>query len=552
MQAKKFVGFADYLLQQQLIDTLVLETLMQHAEPLILALTKQQLISPKILAKHTAAYFNLPLLNANNIDCTKIPYEFIDAKRSQQQLFLPIAKDTQTLQLALVDPTIDILQELTFITQLTINLAIIDSTSFHKLLTSVLDQQLSDDIQSISTNSQNATEPTTIDNQAPIIQFINKTFHDAVVRDASDIHLEPMEQHYRIRFRTDGILQEYQTINHAIASYCVARIKLIAELDVSETRLPQDGRCQYVLEPGKNIDLRVNSLPTHWGEKIVLRLLNNSGSTRSLTKLGLLPTQLTTLQQHLTKPQGLILVTGPTGSGKTATLYSMLSTVNTMEKNICSIEDPIEIHLPGINQVAVNHKTGLVFDNTLRAMLRQDPDILMIGEIRDQATAQTAIRAGHTGHLVLTTLHTNGAIETINRLQHLGISVHDLLSNINLIIAQRLVRCLCPYCKKPAKLNKTQQRLFTKHQLLTDSIYQAQGCEHCYQGYRGRIGIYELLPITTSCISTLATTKLEPGLASHYQEYQIISLEKAALTAVSSGVTDITEIARKVMLNNEK
>lgn len=549
--SNQFYGFVDYLHKNHCIEPVALTTALQENESLILTLAKQQLIPGKQLAKFTADYFNLSLFDASELDCEQIPHELIDAKICQQQLFLPIAKNAQQLHIAVVDPGIDAINRLVFLSQLTPQITIIDIQTLYQLLSDIVDERLSDELTDfkLTGNSTPEQHAEVIQQQTPIIHFINKLFHDAIVANASDIHVEPLENNYRIRFRQDGLLRDYQTLSLTIARYCIVRLKVISQLDLAEQRLPQDGRCRHLLDNGQQVDFRINTLPTLWGEKIVLRLLNTASTTRPVDQLGLLPAQQELLLQQLKKPQGLLLVTGPTGSGKTSTLYSALAELNQTEKNISTIEDPIEINLPGINQVAVNHKTGLQFDNALRALLRQDPDIIMLGEIRDHDTAVTAIRAAHTGHLVLSTLHTNNASATINRLQYLGVAAHDLITSVNLIIAQRLIRCLCPHCKHSSQPSAREQQLLANHQLPNNSIYHAQGCHHCHNGYRGRIGIYEMLPMTDSLQQLIITSNNQIELNNYYQQHNIMSLTKAALHCVSTGISDLQEARRVVALD---
>jgi type IV pilus assembly protein PilB len=354
----------------------------------------------------------------------------------------------------------------------------------------------------------------------PVIKFVNHVIQHALQQTASDIHIEPYTAHCRIRYRRDGILHEVAEVPSHLASRLVSRLKVMAKLDIAERRLPQDGRLQL-----HGMDIRVSTCPTLFGEKIVLRLLDPQKMSLNIDHLGFDDTQKKLFLSKIKQPQGMILVTGPTGSGKTVTLYSALHHLNTAEKNISTVEDPIEIQLTGINQVPVNPKIGLDFATVLRTFLRQDPDILMVGEIRDKETATIAIQAAQTGHLVLSTLHTNSALETITRLHSMGIEPYNIVSAVSLVIAQRLVRKLCTACKQPERIGK-------------EIFFRANGCDHCLQGYSGRTGIYELLPITTEIT--------EPILNGTYLSQAHDSLYQAGLEKVHQGITSLSEIHRVI------
>jgi type IV pilus assembly protein PilB len=373
----------------------------------------------------------------------------------------------------------------------------------------------------------------------PIIHFVNNIIHDALQKSASDIHIEPYDNICRIRHRQDGVLYEITTVPFNLSGRLITRLKVMANLDISERRLPQDGRFQLTQKQNHTIDVRMNTCPTLFGEKVVLRLLDEKKVSLNINSLGMTTAQEAIFLDKITKPQGMILVTGPTGSGKTVTLYAALRHLNTTEKNISTIEDPIEIQLNGINQISAHPKIGLDFSTMLRALLRQDPDILMVGEIRDRETAQIALQAAQTGHLVLSTVHTNSAADTLIRLQAMGVAPYDLVSSISLIIAQRLVRKLCPLCKRrvtvPAeslKLNDTTNTTLT--------IYEANGCEHCLKGYCGRLGIYEFLLMTEQTAQQI----LAQQPVSQLVEFN--SLRKVAMTKLKDGETTLAEINRVI------
>lgn len=371
-----------------------------------------------------------------------------------------------------------------------------------------------------------------------VVNLTNQLLHDAITKRASDIHFEPYQDEYRVRMRIDGVLQVITKPPISLAKQLTVRLKIMAKLNIAEQRLPQDGQLTI-----NGQTMRISTLPIMYGEKIVLRVMDNHQQALSIEQLGLTPIQLTQYQQTLNYPQGLILVTGPTGSGKTVTLYSGLTEINHEGRNICCVEDPIEIPLKGINQTQVNPKAGLDFAQTLRAFLRQDPDIMMVGEIRDQETATIAVQAALTGHLVLSTLHTNSSPEALVRLNQMGIKNHLIASSLKLIIAQRLVRKLCIHCKLPAEeemiINESKQQ--TRH-----THYIAKGCSHCLSGYHGRVGLYELLVITPS-IQTLLLSEQTISLSQIRQKmahHSMNTLSQSGLTLIKLGITSLAEIQR--------
>lgn len=383
-----------------------------------------------------------------------------------------------------------------------------------------------------------AIQENTVAYDEPLIRFVDHLIQHALQESASDIHIEPYEQICRIRYRQDGLLYEMAEIPINLVARLVTRLKVMAKLDISERRLPQDGRLQIQKEKNRAIDIRINTCPTLFGEKIVLRILDANKIALDIHSLGMSETQKNLFLEKISAPQGMILVTGPTGSGKTVTLYSALHFLNTSEKNISTVEDPVEIQLNGINQVNINPKIGLHFSTILRNFLRQDPDIIMIGEIRDTETADIAIQAAQTGHLVLSTLHANSAIETITRLQSMGGTTYNLTSSISLIVAQRLIRKLCDHCKMPHTL--TAKKLIELGFKETDFIlYRAKGCEHCQQGYQGRIGIYEMLSITESITHAILS-----GTTIFKENF--LSLREMGLEKIRQGITSLAEINRVI------
>jgi len=388
-------------------------------------------------------------------------------------------------------------------------------------------------------------DDSTVD-EAPIVRFVNKLLLDAIRNNASDIHLEPYEKLYRVRLRLDGLLKEVARPPLASAARIAARLKIMAGCDVAERRIPQDGRIRLDLTRSKAVDLRMNTLPTLWGEKIVLRVLDASHAQLGIDALGFDARQKQRYLEALERHQGMILVTGPTGSGKTVTLYSGLNILNTGERNISTAEDPVEINLEGINQVAVNPKVGLTFATALRAFLRQDPDVVMVGEIRDLETAEIAVKAAQTGHLVLSTLHTNSAPETLTRLRGMGIAGYNLATSVTLIIAQRLARRLCPHCKRPAKFpaKLLLQEGFAERQLAELKLFEPGGCERCNDGYKGRVGVYEVMPITERIARAIMGDADALQLAGLAREEGSMDLRSSMLAKVAAGLTSLSEANR--------
>ncbi len=378
------------------------------------------------------------------------------------------------------------------------------------------------------------------------IHYVNRLLENAIANNISDIHIEPIEKHYRIRQRFDGILNTIAKPPPELSSRLTSRLKIMAELDIAEKRLPQDGRLQIKINDNKTIDCRVSSCPTVHGEKIVVRILNQDILNLDIDKLGFHEQQKQIFMDAINQPHGLILVTGPTGSGKTVTLFSALQRLNHESRNIVTIEDPVEIDLPGINQVNINNKAGLSFAKALRAFLRQDPDIIMLGEIRDKETADIAIKAAQTGHLVLATLHTNTTVETITRLLNMDIPHYNLAGTIKLVIAQRLVRVLCQHCKKPQNISAQDLVAFNLSEIQTDTniVYQAQGCPHCHQGYKNRKAIYELLPINDEINSLILQKENKQIIQAQAQHDGMLSLRAAGLIRVLAGETSLEEMNR--------
>ena len=420
--------------------------------------------------------------------------------------------------------------------------SLVEEDKLSKILNKILNHtQLKTPLKSPSTST---TFDDDID-EAPIVQFVNKLLLDAVQQGASDIHLEPYENNFRIRFRIDGILRQITSPTGDFTNRIISRIKVMAKMDIAERRIPQDGRIKLYL-PQQAIDFRVNSCPTLFGEKIVLRILDPNIAKIGIEKLGFEPEQKALFLTAIHKPYGMILVTGPTGSGKTVTLYTALNLLNQVERNICTAEDPVEITVEGINQVNMNVKSGLTFANTLRAFLRQDPDVIMVGEIRDLETADIAVKAAQTGHLVLSTLHTNDVPQTLNRLLQMGVEPFNLASAIILMMAQRLARRLCEHCKVPT--NYPEALLiaagFNCKELPTLKLYAAKGCPHCKAGYQGRIGIFQVMMLSEAMRTLILTGGNALEIAALAQAEGIKDLRASGLNKLRLGVTSLEEIDR--------
>ncbi|WP_136246808.1 type IV-A pilus assembly ATPase PilB [Halomonas borealis] len=381
---------------------------------------------------------------------------------------------------------------------------------------------------------------------APIVKFVNKILLDAIRRGASDIHFEPYETSYRVRFRIDGMLHDVAHPPFAMRTRIAARLKVMARLDISERRLPQDGAIKLKVSSARSIDFRVNSLPTVYGEKLVLRILDPSSAQLGIEQLGFTPQQRAMYEDVLAHPQGMILVTGPTGSGKTVTLYTGINRLNETERNICTAEDPVEIRVAGVNQVNVLPRIGLDFASALRAFLRQDPDVVMVGEIRDLETAEIAVKASQTGHLVLSTVHTNSASETLTRLANMGVPAFNIASSVSLIIAQRLARRLCPHCKQPADIPREALlgQGFSEQDVDDATLFEPVGCQHCTQGFKGRVGIYEVVPISAAMSQLIMTHGNAMDFDAQARQEGHPNLRRSGLFKVMQGLTSLAEVNR--------
>ena len=504
-------------------------------------------------AAAAAAALGAPLLDLDAFDPQHIERGLIGHELIRQHRVLPLMRLGGRLLLALSDPAaMAALDEIKFRTGLAVQPVVVEADKLERALRlqgrgeGLLDELGLDELQTEPEQDAGTAGEATGADETPIVRLVNRLLLDALQAGASDIHFEPFETSCRVRFRIDGILHEITHPPVNIARRIASRLKIMAQMDISERRLPQDGRIRLRLADGGGVDFRVNTLPTLWGEKLVLRVLDGGGEQMDIDALGLTDFQREQLLYALQASQGLILVTGPTGSGKTVTLYAGLRLLNTAERNIATVEDPVEINLEGVNQVAVNNRIGLDFALALRAFLRQDPDVLMVGEIRDLETAEIAIKAAQTGHLVLSTLHTNSAGETLNRLKNMGVPAFNLATSVRLIVAQRLARKLCPHCRQPLQLPRETLREagFETAGIDDPQLFSARGCEQCKSGYRGRVGIYEFLPISPTMAEIVMRDGNALEIAAQASKEGLGNLRQAALEKAAAGLTSLDEVNR--------
>ncbi|NVD05684.1 type IV-A pilus assembly ATPase PilB [Vibrio sp. JPW-9-11-11] len=539
----------------------LMQALQQRHQPLLDILLDNTRIRESTLAEHLAKQFTLPLIALSDYDYLTISQQPSLIELLQKFDAVPIAHEQQTLRLAVADPCQQELEQaFSFATGMSVELTIAHWTPIKQALQILrgesppssltrrpIEAKQLTDMVSLSADEQDDHDDLSHDN-APVSRYIQQVLLDAVARRASDVHFEPYEQTYRVRMRCDGLLIAAEQPDYQLSRRLAARLKILAKLDIAERRLPQDGRLKLRLNHQTSVDMRVSTLPTLFGEKVVLRILDNRAIALDINGLGLNDGQKRTYLAALNKPQGMILLTGPTGSGKTVSLYAALNHLNAEHINIAAAEDPIEIAVPGVNQVQVQPDIGLDFSQALRAFLRQDPDIIMIGEIRDSDTAQMAIKAAQTGHLVLATLHTNSAAQSIERLTHMGIAPFNLASSLSLVIAQRLVRKLCPHCKQRDSVNPHTAKQFGL--AAQEAIFTAceQGCAQCNLGYLGRTAIYEVLPICPTLTAAISRRDTAQQLNALALEHGLQSLKQSGVEKLRSGVTSLAELQRTLLV----
>ncbi|WP_374383068.1 type IV-A pilus assembly ATPase PilB [Thermomonas sp.] len=528
--------------------------------PLAQYIAERRLASPAALAAANSIEFGMPLVDALVIDPSQSAIALVKEDLLRKHQVLPLFKRGNRLFVGTSDPTDNrALEELKFHTNLAVEPILVDADRIKRCLDQWLEaaEAMADELADaegldgleVGAGEEDFGNDTGVDakgEDTPVVKFVNKALVDAIRKGASDIHFEPYETDYRVRFRIDGILKTAKRVPVKLHARISARLKVMSQLDIAEKRVPQDGRIKLNLSKSKQIDFRVSTLPTLFGEKIVLRILDASAAKLGIDKLGYEPAQQKLFLDAIHKPYGMVLVTGPTGSGKTVSLYTALGILNDETRNISTVEDPVEIRLPGVNQVQQNVKRGMTFAAALRSFLRQDPDIIMVGEIRDLETAEIAVKAAQTGHMVLSTLHTNDAPQTIARMMNMGIAPYNITSSVTLVIAQRLARRLHD-CKRAVHL--------PEHALLAEgytadevhagiTTYEAVGCEDCTEGYKGRVGIYQVMPMTEEIQHIVLAGGNVQQIAQAALDSGVRDLRRSALDKVKQGITSLIEINR--------
>jgi type IV pilus assembly protein PilB len=526
--------------------------------PFVTQLVQSKKLDSATVAKVASDEFGVPLFDIASLDLEIAPVKLVSEKIMNRHRVLPLYKRGVRLFVAIADPTnIQALDEVKFHTGLTTEPILVEEAKLSQAIEKILEasdtslQDLASDeglenLELLADEDEKGRGDEEGVNDTPIVKFVNKVLMDAINRGASDIHIEPYEKIYRVRYRQDGVLHEVATPPLALAGRIGARVKILSRLDIAERRLPQDGRIKMRISRNRAIDFRVSTLPTLWGEKIVLRILDPTSATLGVDHLGFEPYQKDLFIDAIDRPQGMVLVTGPTGSGKTVTLYTALNILNTSNRNISTAEDPVEINVAGINQVNINEKANLTFASALRAFLRQDPDIIMVGEIRDLETAEIGIKAAQTGHLVLSTLHTNDAPGTLTRLVNMGVAPFNIASSVHLIIAQRLARRLCEGCKRPLNLPEAAllKAGFKKNDLGNLTVHGPVGCDGCSEGYKGRIGIYQVMPISEATGNIIMRGGNQIDIEKQAEKEGVFDLRTAGLHKVREGITSLEEVER--------
>ncbi|CAN7208662.1 type IV-A pilus assembly ATPase PilB [Pseudoxanthomonas sp. LjRoot168] len=560
-------GIARRLVQDGALEETAARAAMASATeakvPLPQWISEKRLVSAPQLAAANAMEFGMPLLDAQSFDPSHSAIKLVSEELLQKHQVLPLFRRGNKLFVGVADPTRShgALDEIKFHTNLIIEPVLVDEDQLRRTLdqwqnaANALSGSFGDDEDGLDSLDVDAGDDeggseSAVDakgDDTPVVKFVNKVLVDAIKRGASDIHFEPYETDYRVRLRVDGILKQVAKAPTKLKDRIAARIKVMAQLDIAEKRVPQDGRIKLNLSKSKQMDFRVSTLPTLFGEKVVLRILDGSAAKLGIDKLGYEPDQQKLFEDAIQKPYGMVLVTGPTGSGKTVSLYTALGILNDETRNISTAEDPVEIRLPGVNQVQQNNKRGMTFAAALRSFLRQDPDIIMVGEIRDLETAEIAIKAAQTGHMVLSTLHTNDAPQTIARLMNMGIAPYNITSSVTLIIAQRLARRLCTKCKRPVQLppQALQAEGFSEAEIASGfTVYEAVGCDECTSGYKGRTGIYQVMPMNEAIQEIVLEGGNALQIAEAAQRVGIRDLRQSALLKVRNGITSLAEINR--------
>ena len=558
----KFTGFIRRLVEDGRMTAENMQQAMLSAkkaqQDIVPYLIENHKLSPQMIAETISLEFGEPVFDLSVYDSVQILRDLVEDKLITKHRVLPIYRRGNILYIATSNPTnMDAMDAIRFNSKMNIEAIIVEHPQLEKLIEQNFaqadsfefsDEDIDLDLEQDHQNSNDEEDDSPQGDEAPIVKYINKLLIDAIRMGASDLHFEPYEKSYRVRYRVDGVLRHIASPPLQLATRLASRLKVMSQMDISEKRVPQDGRIKLKLSKSKAIDFRVNSLPTLFGEKLVLRILDPSSAMLGIDALGYEPDQKNLFMQALDKPQGMLLITGPTGSGKTVSLYTGLNILNKEDTNISTAEDPVEINLEGINQVNVNNKVGLTFSAALKSFLRQDPDIVMVGEIRDLETAEIAIKAAQTGHMVMSTLHTNSAPETLTRLRNMGVPSFNIATSVNLVIAQRLARRLCSQCK--AAVDIPEQSLLEMGFTSTDikdpdfKVYQPVGCAECREGYKGRVGIYEVMKVSPD----ISRIIMEDGNAIDIKDAALRNgfrdLRRSGVLKVLQGVTSMQEMMR--------
>ena len=555
-------GLAKQLVQAELLTETSARQSWAQAQrnrvSLVNYLVHNKLVNSRQIAEIASEHFGMALLDLSCLDKETQPRGLVSEKLVRQHCALPLWRRGNKLFVGLSDPSNQqAISDIQFSTGLSTEAILVEDDKLSDAIDKFFDshasglEEMADvdldglDVESIDDNKQDVIGGLDVDD-APVVRFVHKMLLDAIKSGSSDLHFEPYEKNYRVRMRTDGMLREVAKPPIQLAGRIAARLKVMASLDISERRKPQDGRIKMRLSKSKSIDFRVNTLPTLWGEKVVIRILDPSSAQMGIDALGYEAEQKALYLAALKQPQGMILVTGPTGSGKTVSLYTGLNILNTVDINISTAEDPVEINMEGINQVNVNPRQGLDFAQALRSFLRQDPDVIMVGEIRDLETAEIAIKAAQTGHLVLSTLHTNSAAETLTRLHNMGIPGFNIATSVSLIIAQRLARKLCAHCKRPLEIphETLLKEGFPEERIGHFTIYEPVGCDHCNGGYKGRVGIYEVVKNTPDLQRLIMAEGNSLEIDIQMRRDGFADLRTSGLHKAMQGITSLEEINR--------
>lgn len=558
----RFTGFLRRIVEEGLVTAENMQSAIESARKaqvdIVPYLIEHQKVNPLKIAQIISEDFGEPLFDIASYNTSLIPKDIVEDKVITKYQVLPLLQRGNVLFVATSNPTnIEALDGIRFASKLTVESVIVEHNKLEKVINSLFASDNfafdGDDFDleaEADPNPQGANDDDDDSNEdsAPIVKYINKLLVDAIRMGASDLHFEPYEKAYRVRYRIDGVLRQVANPPLQIAGRLASRLKVMSQMDISEKRIPQDGRIKLKLSKTKAIDFRVNSCPTLFGEKLVLRILDPSSAMLGIDALGYEPDQKELFLDALAKPQGMLLITGPTGSGKTVSLYTGLNILNTEDTNISTAEDPVEINLEGINQVNVNPKVGLTFAAALKSFLRQDPDVIMVGEIRDLETAEIAIKAAQTGHMVMSTLHTNSAPETLTRLRNMGVPSFNIATSVNLVIAQRLARRLCSQCKTQIEVPRESllQLGFTEEDLNNPEfkLYDAVGCSECREGYKGRVGVYEVMKVTPDISKIIMEDGNALQIAAASKAAGFNDLRRSGLLKVIQGLTTLQEINR--------